>query len=194
MFDYYYSQWGTFIGVPAISSTIFQGLHTFINAAGQAYQETPNRYIDGSNPVLMQFTTGPLRLDALQSYQRAYFFYILGQYVSPHKLFVGISYDYAITPEHSVLISPTNFSPAYGAGDSSSPYGQGTPYGGSTSLERWRVFLNRQRCQAFAISLQEIYDGSFGAPPGAGLTISGLNIVCGFKSKFRPTSAEHSAG
>lgn len=34
MYDYYYSQWGTFVNVPAISSCIFQNLHTFINSYG----------------------------------------------------------------------------------------------------------------------------------------------------------------
>jgi hypothetical protein len=194
MYDYYYGQWGTFTNVPAISSCIFQGLHTFINSYGAVYQESPGVYIDGSNPVLMSFTTGPIRLDNLQSYQRAYFFYILGEYITPHKLLVSVSYDYSTTPAHSVIISPTNYSAAYGAGASNTPYGQGNPYGGQATLEQWRVFLNKQRCQAFAISLQEVYDGTFGVAAGAGLTISGLNVVCGFKSKYRPIASANSVG
>lgn len=191
MYDYYYNEWGTFTGVPAISGTIFDSLHTFLNAEGQIFQESPGSYLDGSRPVLMSFTTGPLRLGDLQGYQRAYFFYLLGEYLSPHQLQVSISYDYSLSPSQSVFITPTNNSGNYG---DIGPYGQGNPYGGESSLYDWRIFLERQRCMAFAISIQEIYDAAAGVTAGAGLTLSGINLVCGFKSQFRPQSAEHTAG
>ncbi len=191
MYDYFYGQWGTFVGVPCVSSCIYQSMHTFINSAGQAYQETPGAYLDGSRPVLIQFTTGPLNLGALQGYQRAYFFYILGQYLSPHKLQVLLTYDYEQAPSQGVLITPINASPAYG---DLGPYGEGGAYGGAKSLESWRVFLERQRCQAFSITVQEIFDPTVGPAAGAGLTISGLNVVMAFKRGFRPQSSQTSAG
>ncbi len=194
MYDYYYGQWGAFVGVPCVSSCIYQDLHTFINAQGAAYQETPGSYLDGGNPVLMRFTTGPLRLGELQNYQRAYFFYILGTYISPHKLWVGLNYDYDPTITQSLVISPTNYSTPFGSGVSQSPFGQGDPFGGPAPPESWRVFLERQRCMAFGITVQEIYDPTMGAPAGAGLTISGLNVVCAFKKAFRPQSAANSVG
>ena len=67
MFDYYYSQWATFIGVPAISSTLFQGFHTYINSFGQVYQESPGTYLDGSRPVLMSFTTSWINTAGLRA-------------------------------------------------------------------------------------------------------------------------------
>lgn len=194
MYDYFYGQWGTFTGVPCISSCIYQDMHTFINKYGAVYQEEAGQYLDGSNPVLMRFKTGPLRLGALQHYQRAYFFYLLGTFISPHKLQLLISYDYETSPSQSMLITPTNYSTPYGSGSSQSPYGQGTPYGGGTNLEDWRIFLQRQRCMAFGIELQEIFDPSFESVAGAGLTLSGINVVMGFKQQFRPQSAAHSVG
>ncbi len=194
VYDYYYGQWSTFTNVPAISSCIFEELHTFINESGLAYQESPGSYVDGSIPVLIKFRTGPIRIGALQGYQRAFFFYLLGEYISPHQLYVSILYDYATTPSDSVVIAPINYSTPFGSGGSQSPYGQGNPYGGPSSQENWRVFLSKQRCQAFAIEVSELYDATQGENPGAGLTLSGINAVCGFKSPFRPQAAQLSAG
>ncbi len=194
MYDYFYGQWGTFVGVPCISSCIYQGMHTFINKYGAVYRESVGRYLDGSNPVLMRFKTGPLRLGELQFYQRAYFFYILGTFVSPHKLQVLLSYDYELAPSQSIMINPTNYSTPYGSGDSQSPYGQGTPYGGGTSEESWRVFLQRQRCMALGIEIKEVFDPTYGTVAGAGLTMSGLSVVLGLKQQFRPQAAINSVG
>jgi len=190
MYDYYYQQWGTFIGIPAVSACIFENLHTFLNEFGQVYQENPGSYVDGSNPVLMSFTTGWLNMAGVQGYMRSYWFFLLAQYLSPHKLQVEVAYDYNPSPEQSTLISPTNFSPAYGG---SSPYGQNA-YGGSGDLENWRVFLAKQRCSAFQVSVQEVYDSTFGVAPGAGFTMSGLNLVYAIKKGWRTISAAHSAG
>lgn len=194
MYDYYYDQWGTFKGVGAISSCIFEGMHTYLNEAGSVYQERPGYYQDGTNPTLIALKTGPLRLGDLQNYQRAYFFYILGEYISPHRLYIRLYFDYEHAASQSIVISPVNYSSAMGVAPSQSPYGQGSPFGGPSSLEDWRVFLDRQRCMAFAIEIDEIYDPSFGVPPGAGLTMSGLNVVMGFKKGFRPQSARTSVG
>lgn len=191
VFDYFYGQWATFSGVPAISSTLYQNLHTFINANGQVFQETPGLYVDGSNPVLMSFTTSWINVAGLQGYQRAYFFYMLGQYISPHFLQYSICYDYNESPSQASLISPDNYSQAYG-GDS--PYGQGNPYGGPGDKEQWRVFLTKQRCQSFRLTMQEVFDNSFGIAPGAGLTISGLNLLIAVARGFRSIGAKNSVG
>ncbi len=196
MYDYFYQQWGVFEGVPAISSTLYQDLHTFVNSNGLVYQETPGLYLDGSNPVLMSFTTNWINLATLQGYQRAYFFYLLGEYITPHFLQIGIAYDYQTGPVQSTTITPNNYSPAYGGNgsDSASPYGQGNPYGGPGNVEQWRIFFTRQRCQSFQLSLQEIYDPSFGIPAGAGLYISGLECHIGVARGFRGIGSANSVG
>ena len=200
MYDYYYQQWGTFVGVPAISATLYQGLHTYINAQGAVAQETPGKYLDNGNPVLLGFTTSWLALAGLQGYQRAYFFYLLGTYFTPHKLNLSIAYDYNSSPIQNTLISPNNYSPPYGSA-AMPVYGQLNPYGGgsgdfgaSSNIEQWRVFLSKQRCTSFQITLQELYDPSFGASAGQGLTLSGLNLVVAVKKGWRPQPSATSAG
>lgn len=194
MYDYYYDQWGTFVNVASISSCIFQDLHTFLTSSGFVQQELPGSYLDGSSPVLMRFKTGPLRVGALQSYQRAYFFYLLGTYLSPHKLNVSMYFDYETSPSQTSLITPINGSQPFGAGGAQSPFGQQEFFGGPSNLESWRVFFDKQRCSAVAIAVQEIFDASMGLAAGAGLTLSGLNVVCGFKKGWRPQDNQTSAG
>jgi hypothetical protein len=184
MYDYFYSQWGTFTGVPAVSACVYQDLHTFINSYGATYQELPGSYIDGSNPVLMSFTTAWLKLAGLQGYQRAYFFYLLGEYLSPHVLQLGVAYDYNPSIIQAPLIRPQNFSPAMGL-PGNALFGQQTPFGGPSQLEQWRVFLDKQRCQSIQLSLQELYDPTLGVAPGPGLTLSGVSLIAGVKSVFR---------
>lgn len=191
MYDYFYDQWGTFTKVPAISSTLYQDLHTYLDSFGRVFQETPGLYLDGSNPVLLQFTTSWLNLAGLQGYQRAYFFYLLGEYHSPHYLNMTIAYDYNPSPLQNSLITPSNYSNPYGE---VSPYGQGSPYGGPSSVEQWRVFLTKQRCQSFQLSLQEVYDPSFGIPAGQGLTVSGLILLVSVARSFRAIGAAKSLG
>lgn len=190
MYDYYYDQWGTFEGAGAISSVLYEGRHTLLDSYGRVAQETPGTYLDNGNPVLLGFTTSWINVAGLQGYQRAYFFYLLGKFLSPHKLQITIAYDYNPSPTQSTLISPTNYAGNYG---DSSPYGQENPYGGEGAVENWRVFLARQRCMAFQISLDEVFDSTAGVPAGAGLTLSGLNLVVGIKKGFRPIAAAQSA-
>lgn len=202
MDDYFYSQWGTFIGVPAISSCIFQGLHTVLNSFGEVYQENPGTYLDGNNPVLLKLTTSWLSLATLHGYQRSYFFYLLGKYLTPHKLLVSVAYDFGDGPSQASLISPTNYTQPYGGPtpnpgdgtDSQDPYGQLALYGGETNVEEWRVFLTKQRCTSIQLTIEEVYDPSFGVTAGAGLTLSGIKLVYGFKKAFKPMSAQHSIG
>lgn len=195
MYDYYYQQWGTFVNVPAISSCVYQGVQAFLNGS-DVYQETPGVYLDGSRPVLMSWTSSWANLAGLQGYQRAFFFYFLGKYYSPHKAYFQIAYDYNSSPLHSVLITPNNFSPVYGGdgSDEESPYGQQLTYGGATDVEQWRIFFKKQRCQSFQITFTEVFDSSFGTQAGAGLTISGLNLIVAVKKGWIPIAARSSAG
>lgn len=191
MYDYFYDQWGTFVGVPAISSTLYENLHTYINSYGQVFQETVGTYLDGSRPVLISFTTSWLNFAGLQGFERAYFFYLNANYLSPHKLSVGIAYDYSSAIEQSSTITPDNFNPLYG-GDPL--YGNGNPYGGNPSLEPWRVFLQKQKCQAFQITISEFFDNSLGQSAGAGFTMSGLDVVVGMKGSYPRLKASNSVG
>lgn len=192
MYDVYYGQWGNFVlGVPgAISSCIYQGLHTFINQDGAVYQETPGQYIDGNSPVLLNFTTGPINLAGLQGYQRIFEFYLLAEYLSPHKLNVQVLYDYNPAIVHRQTIQPKNFSGA----SPSNGFGIPVPFGGPTDLEQWRIHTKQQLCQNMNINVTEVFDPSFGVVAGAGFTMSGIDLVVEVLRGWRPIAGSSSAG
>lgn len=191
MYDYFYGQWGTFNNVPAISSTLYKSQHTFLDSFGRVFQENPGTYLDGASPVLMAFTTGWLNVAGLQGYERSYFLDILGSYVSPHKLNIQIAYDYNPSPTQQTIIQPNNFSGTYGQ---DSPYGNQFVYGGQSTLEQWKIDLQRQQCMAFQISITEIFDPFFGTIAGGGFTMSGINCVVGIKKGWRPMPIQNIAG
>jgi hypothetical protein len=195
MYDYFYGQWGTFFDIPALASTLYQSLHTYINSFGQVFQETPGLYLDGSNPVLMSFTTSWISFAGVSGYGRLYDFYLLGTYYTPHKLQVQVSYNFSPGPAQSVLISPDNYNAAWGGG---ALWGSNPPgvWGGIPILEQYRVQPNNigQQCQSFQITINEVFDGTYGVPAGAGFTMSGINMRLGIKKSTRPIRASHAVG
>lgn len=191
MYDYYYNQWGTFVGVPAISSTLYQELHTFINQYGEVFQESPGLYLDGSNPVLMSFTTGWFNLASLQGYERFDSFYLLGTYLSPIYLNVQAAYDYNPSIYHSVMINPN---PSLFSSGTPSPFGVPTPFGAPFNKLQYRIFAKRQLCEAFQITINEVFDASLGVTAGAGITLSGLNLIIGIERSYRPIPESKSVG
>ncbi len=190
MYDYFYSQWSTFNGIPGISSCIQNNLHTYLDSIGRVFQETPGKYTDGDTPVLMHFTTGWLNLAGIAAYQRIYEFALTGDYLSPHLLELQVAYDFGYPTQQST-INPTNFTGVYG---SDSLYGQTTPYGGPPTLEQWRVHTERQKCQTFQITLNEVYDPQYGTAPGAGFTLSAITCEVGVKRGTRPYKGAASVG
>ncbi len=191
MYDYFFGQWGSFVNVPAISSTIYNGFHTYINSLGRVLQETPGQYLDGSSPVLMSFLTGWANLAGLQGFQRFYQLYLLGNYISPFKINIQLAYDYNSALSQSTTVTPIAPGSAWG-GDQL--WGSGTPWGGPSNVFEARLFPTIQKCESFQIAVNEIYDPSFGVMAGAGLTLSGLNMVVGMKKAYRTQAAARSFG
>jgi hypothetical protein len=191
MYDYFFDQWGTFVNVPGISATLFQDLHTYLDEYGRVLQETPNVYLDNGSPVLMKFTTSWLSMGGLQGFERAYQLFFVGTFYTPHKLTVGIAYDYNGSATQSTVITAKNYSPPWG-GDVA--WGSGTAWGGASPVEQWRLFLQKQKTQAIQVTVQESFDGSYGTVPGLGLSLSGMALVYGLKSNIIKLPAAQSVG
>lgn len=190
MYDYFFQQWGSFDSTDAVSSTIYQGLHTYISSAGGVFKETPGVYLDNSNPVLMSFVMGWLNLAGIQGYQRIYALYFIGEYLTPHKLNVSLAYNYNPSAYQTSVISPNNFSSA-----TTSPFGdQPAPFGAKSGAESWRVFTAQQRCMSVQVTVRESYDPQFGNLAGAGFTLSTMTALLGIKSGVRTISQANTVG
>lgn len=191
MYDYFVNQWGTHSNILAISATLYQGLHTYLNSRGQVFQETPGLYLDGSIPVLLSLVTSWINIAGLQGFQRFYEMYILGTYYTPYKLIVQMAYDYNSSPSQSITVLPDNYSPNWGQ---EANWGTGKAWGGPGNVFQARTFPEQQKCESFQISINEVYDPSFGVPSGQGLSLSGLNLIVGMKRGFRTQKSSRSFG
>lgn len=191
MYDYFVGEWGVFDNYSAVSATLYEGLHTYLSSSGIVYRETPGKYLDGSKPVLMSFTTSWINVAGLQGYERFYFMYILGTYFTPFNLNVTIAYDYNPSFSQQTQIRPDNYTPNYGG---ESVWGGAGPWGGPGNVFEARVFPQQQKCESFQLSVTETYDPSFGQPAGQGLAISGLNLIVGLKKGYRVQKASRSFG
>ncbi len=192
MYDYFYNQWVTHTNVLAISSTLYQGRHTYMNSAGQILKEASNYWKDSSTPVLMSLTTSWISVAGLQGYERFYFANLLGTYMSPFKLSCTLAYDYNASATQNIIVTPDNYGPAYGE---EAVWGAGGPWGGGPgNVFTARLFPEKQKCETFQLSIQEVYDNQFGSNNAAGLSLSGLALTVGVKRGTRTQSARRSFG
>lgn len=191
LYDYFFDQWGQFTNIRAISSVLYQNKHSYLNEFGTIYQETSGIYLDGSSPVLMSFTTSWINAAGLQGYERFYFANLLGTYHTPFKLNVGLSYDYSSAYTQQIVVQPDNFVAPWGG---EAVWGSGPAWGGPGNVFSARLFPQKQKCQSFQLSIQEMYDPSLGQAAGQGLSLSGLAMVVGVKKGYRTQRAAKSFG
>jgi hypothetical protein len=191
MYDYFFNQWGTHTNISATSATLYQSAHTYLNIYGQIYQEQSNTYVDGSTPVLMSLTTSWINIAGLQGYERFYFANLLGTYYTPFKLNVSLAYDYNSSASQAIQVLPENYVANWGG---EAQWGSGGPWGGPGNVFSARLFPDKQKCQSFQMSIQEVFDPSLGQAAGQGLTLSGLAMIVGVKKGYRTQSAAKSFG
>jgi hypothetical protein len=92
---------------------------------------------------------------------------------------------------------PTNYAGTWGSGTEEAQsefWGQQAYWGGEGDREQYRIFLNRQKTQAFQLAVDEVYNPDQDMAAGAGLTFSGLNMVVGLKKGYVPLPASKSFG
>lgn len=189
-YDYYYKQWSIFKGAPATSSCVVGDLHTLLTPTGLILQETPGKYLDNQNPVLMSFTTGWLNFASILGYQRIYDFFPLARLISSCAFNYRMAYDYNDSALQQDLVTPSN----QPIGEDPSSFGVPVPFGSSGDVWRPRIHAKRQLCQSFQLSVDEVFDPSQGTVAGAGFTMSGVACRIEIKSGTRPVPGINASG
>ena len=199
MYDYYFQQWSSFYLINAVSSTLYNSLHTYVTPQGLVLQETPGQYLDNTTAVLMSFTTAWINLAGVQGFERFYFANLLGTYYTPFTLNVQFAYNYNSSPTQAIQVTPTNYTGDWG---SEALWGSGAAWGADSdptdeetaNIFSARLFPTTQKCQSFQLTVNEVYDASFGVTAGQGLSLSGLALILGMKKGYRTQSAKRSYG
>ena len=191
MYDYYVGQWTSFSNLSAVSSTIYNDLHTYITDNGDVLQETPSIYLDFTTPVLISLTTSWISLAGVQGFERLYELLLLGQSITPFTLSVNIAYNFNPAAQTFATVSPL---PPVGNFGTDTIYGSTTPFGGESQAFKARVFPSIQKCESFQLQISENYNATYGIQAGAGLTLTGLNLLVGAKKAHRTSSASRSFG
>jgi len=188
VYDYLVGQWSKFVTAngtlgasPPLDATSWTGgingyPQYVILVGGSCFYDSVNSYYDvvngGSGYISMSLSTGWIKLDGLQGFQRVRRAIVLGNYLSPHTLTVTAAYDY-----YNVVPSQTT---TFAVGADTTPY-------------QYMIHLAKQKCEAIQLTVADSYNGVDAPFPG-GLTLSGLQLEIGVKKGLRRIPATQTGG
>lgn len=164
VYDYFFGQWATFTNLTGEDSAYWNDRFTFVKANGEVWVES-DEYMDNGQAIVLTIGTAWMSLAGLQGYQRIYRMIVLGEYESPHKLYVEIGYDFNPNYSQFSSIDVNSIYPVSTYGDDS-PYGSGSPYGGEFPLYQFKTHMTHQKCEAVRFRFsdnQNAVTGNYGA-------------------------------
>ena len=189
VFDYYFRQWSVFTNINAVDTVIFQDQFTYLRANGLIAKETPGIYSDNNEFIKLKIVTAWLSFAGLQAFQRVYKLLMLGEYNSPHRLYVQVAYDFNPYATQEQYINATQLMNIQNYGDVS-PYGSEDVYGGQYPRYQFRLNLARQKCETIQFSIEDTQSSNF----GEGLSLSALGFEVGVKKGLNKIGPARSFG
>lgn len=203
VYDYFFNQWYTFTNHSAVSSiNTSSGLFTFLSSTGVVLQENPGVYTDAGNFIKMRIILSWLSFAGMQGFQRLYEILILGTYKSSHQLLVQLAYDFENFYMQQDYINATVLMDQNIYGEDAT-YGLSSPYGGTNTLYQWRVFTQKQKCEAISISIEDVqplvsFTNSQGyttqLQAGEGYSLSNIALIYGVKDGLYKLPASSAVG
>jgi hypothetical protein len=167
VYDFLFAQWSVFTGLAAVDATIWGGVVHTVASDGVVSYEDPTTFRDSGVSVELRLTTGWLGSGELQSFLRIYKLFILGQWKSPHKLNIQLSYDY-----RSDAV----------AGDL---YGSDWPSSPAPAQYQTRINLRVQKAEAVKVTIYSATSPTATPPEGdfeeESLDLSALTFEVGVK-------------
>lgn len=155
-YDYLVDQWGTYTNISAISSTLFENQHTYIQSGGVVKQQGGLFLDAGTLPIELKIGLPWIKLAGLSGFERAKQLMLVGENISAHTLSVSMSYDF----DPTVL--------------------QTADFTSNDPVLQERIFLTRQKCEAVQITITD----NATSTSGEGYSLSELGILIGMKKGF----------
>ena len=180
VYDTYFDQWYTHtFNFSPVSATIL-GNNWYVTSSSNMYKQIPNQPYDGTgDSIVSTLKTNWININQMEGFGRIYAIMLLGDNANlAHTLKVNLYYDFKDEPGEILSITPTNLAaPAYGI---DSPYGSGTPYGGSfDGTYQFVIRPKIQKCSSIQIEIIDSFpDGSI----TNSYKFTGLSLVVGIKS------------
>lgn len=165
-YDYFFQQWSVYNNINAIGATVYQSLYTFAEAStARVYQENTSSYAEGptaATAINQSLSTSWISLAGVQGFQRLYAIYLLTEYISAHRLTVGIAYDFDTTIAQTITLDATTLAATTG------------------TVGQWKINIDRQKCEAIQITITESTDPN-NVVLGAGLNLENIGLLVGVK-------------
>lgn len=188
VYDYFVEQWATFTNINAIDACIFQNKMVYTRPTGVTLLEN-DTYTDEGKFIKLRVKTSWLSFAGLQGFQRVRRLMILGEYISPHYLKIGIASNFNTSALQQETIDTSTL--ACGNFGDDATFGSEDLFGlnntiGEYPLYQWRVHVADQKSQSFQISLEDIQTSDY----GEGYNISAITCeVAAKKGTWKPSAA-----
>jgi hypothetical protein len=197
VYNYLFGQWSTFTNYTGTDGAVWNDAYVFGRPDGQVRRGSSTSWSDVGAAYALRIETAWIKLRGLQGFQRCRRASILGEWMSAHKLRMGVAYDYEDVRRNIILdpvasnIAITHF------GDPSGDFGDGGPFGSGTvapdmesTVYQFRAHLPRQKCQAVKFFFED-RPASSGVQSEQGYELTELMLEVGVKKGlFKPADAK----
>lgn len=179
IYDYYYKQWGTWGNHLGKSACVTDdGVYAYMRNDGRVYVADSSSYLDDGVNYSMKIKTAPVRPPTMiQGYWLIQRFQIAGDWLSNHKLNVGIYYDRELSPYETYSWDPGISPDVWGE---NATWGSGSYWGGDRDGLTYQHEHAPKRGKAQTVSFE--FEDVPGDNPGAGYELTELAI------RYRPWS------
>ena len=178
VFNYLSNAWSWFDNMQSSSACIYKGKYTVLRTDGSVIQETSAHKKMITSAIVQTISSPWLRLKKIQGYQKAYYVYLLGDYVSDHRLKMKVYYDYELYSSEEYIITPL----AGGKYNITSKPTNADMQNGTAinGVYQMKIDLIRKNCQAVRVVIID-EPLNVGSNTGECFALSNITVTVGLK-------------
>jgi hypothetical protein len=170
VYNYWFKVWTRFTNHTSVDSTYWNDKFVMarVTDAKGVWVQTPNSYLDITDPILLDVETSWIKLAGIKGYQRCNWFSVLGAQTAAHDVEVTLYRDYNNAPVEQILVDGADIFDIKVYGDSTcGDYGDeicGTYGWPGDDVYQWRHKPKIQKCESIKLkfkdkaSLSGVYD------------------------------------